>query len=104
MYLNLKYLGKMYTHKHLQLLLKRLWDLHVDPIKELGSRSGLTRPTVCKFLNGQELRPVNQSRLIEISLDIIEEGQAKRKALIQRSRQIIQFELELEQDEKNQSI
>ncbi len=95
---------KMHTEKHLGVLLKRLKDLHADPIKELGKRSGFTRPTICKYLSGDNLRPANQAKLIEITLDIIEEGQEKRKSLIQRSRRIIQLELELEQEDTIEKV
>ncbi len=90
----------LYSEDTFKILIERLNDLQPEPIKALEQQSGLTRPTITKFLSGALLRKGNQMQLLECTLKLIEEGQKKRKELIQRGRRIIQTELEFEQEKQ----
>ena len=90
----------MYTKKEFEQQLETLYNYYVAPIHELVKRSGLTRPTVTKFLEGHTLRSYNQDKLIEAVIKMNEEAQEKRRSLQQRGKRIIQFELELVEEDK----
>jgi len=85
----------MYTKKEFNDQLKTLYKYYKEPIKDLAVRSGLTRPTVVKFLEGNRLRSYNQDTLIEAVILLNEEALEKRKALQQRGKRVRQLELEL---------
>ncbi|WP_062055960.1 hypothetical protein [Aquimarina longa] len=85
----------MYTKKEFNEQLKTLYTYYKEPIDQLAERSGLSRPTVTKFLEGNALRSYNQDKLIEAVLKMNEEAQAKRKSLQERGKRIIQLELAL---------
>ncbi len=89
----------MYTKKEFEEQLETLYNYYKEPIHKLVERSGLTRPTVTKFLEGNTLRSYNQDKLIEAVIKMNEEAQEKRRSLQQRGKRIIQLELELADEE-----
>lgn len=96
----------MYTKKEFEEQLETLYNYYKEPIHKLVERSGLTRPTVTKFLEGNTLRSYNQDKLIEAVIKLNEEAQEKRRSLQERGKRIIQLELELadgEHIEKSES-
>lgn len=96
----------MYTKKEFEEQLETLYNYYKEPIHKLVERSGLTRPTVTKFLEGNTLRSYNQDKLIEAVINLNEEAQEKRRSLQERGKRIIQLELELadgEHIEKSES-
>ncbi len=96
----------MYTKKEFDEQLETLYNYYKEPIHKLVELSGLTRPTVSKFLEGNTLRSYNQDKLIEAVIKMNEEAQEKRRSLQERGKRIIQLELELsegEQIEKSES-
>lgn len=97
----------MYTKKEFEQQLKTLYSYYKEPVHQLVERSGLTRPTIYKFLEGRTLRSYNQDTLIEVVIKMNEEAQVKRKSLQERGRRVIQLELELAEGkniEKNESV
>ncbi len=85
----------MYTKKEFEQQLKTLYDYYNEPIHKLIKRTGLTRPTVMRFLKGKILRSYNQDKLIEAVIKMNEEAQEKRRSLQERGKRIQQLELEL---------
>lgn len=90
----------MYTKKEFEEQLNTFYSYYKEAIHELTKRSGFTRPTVTKFMEGNTLRSVNQDILIELVIKMNEEAQEKRRSLQQRGRCIMQLELELTENER----
>ncbi|WP_025663330.1 hypothetical protein [Aquimarina megaterium] len=89
----------MYTKKEFEEQLETLYNYYAAPIHKLVERSGLTRPTVTKFLEGKTLRSYNQDTLIEAVIKMNEEAQVKRRSLQERGKRVIQLELGLVEGE-----
>jgi hypothetical protein len=92
----------MYTKKEFEEQLETLYNYYKEPIHKLVERSGLTRPTVTKFLEGKTLRSYNQDTLIEAVIKMNEEAQIKRRSLQERGRRVIQLELGLVEGENKE--
>lgn len=90
----------MYTKKEFDEQLETLYNYYKEPVHKLVELSGLTRPTVSKFLEGNTLRSYNQDKLIEAVIKMNEEAQEKRRSLQERGKRIIQLELELAEGEQ----
>ncbi|WP_281989757.1 hypothetical protein [Aquimarina aggregata] len=85
----------MYTKEEFKEQTDLFYSYYKEPIKLLMDRSGLAKPTVWKFLNGKSLRTYNQDKLIECVVALNEMAVAKRQALRDRGKKVIQLELQL---------
>ena len=92
----------MYTKKEFDQQLKTLYRYYKEPIHQLVERSGLTRPTVNKFLKGVALRGYNQDKLIEAVIRMNEEALKKRNTLRERGAHVVQLEFQLDQRDRLQ--
>lgn len=84
----------MFKRKEIELLkekLLRLVDNHTDL---LVSRTGLSRPTVSKFLNFQKVRPVNASKIYDAALELIHEESTQHRSRLKRAKEVIFWEEE----------
>ena len=92
----------MYTKREFDKQLETLYKYYEAPIHRLMERTGFTRPTVQKFLDGKLLRIHNQDQLIETVIQMNEEALKKRELLQQRGREVVQLEFQLNQRDRRQ--
>ncbi len=85
----------MYTEKEFRTQLRMLYYYYQDPSEQLIKRSGLSHPTVRKFLRRQRLRPYNLDILIGEVIKMNEEALARRRSLLERGKQVVRLESEL---------
>lgn len=71
-------------------VVSRMHGLYDSPVKEIMERTELSRPTVSKFFNLEKVRPSSEETIYELCLDLIEEKEVKRKALVARSKEILE--------------
>lgn len=90
----------MYTKREFDRQLETLCKYYEAPIHRLMERTGLTRPTVQKFLNGYQLRAYNQDKLIETVIQMNEEALKKRESLQKRGQEVVQLDFQLNQRER----
>ncbi len=79
----------MTLYEEMKKLVHRMHLLYDSPVKEIIERTELSRPTVAKFFNLEKVRPSSEEAIYELCLDLIQEKEAKRKALIARSKELL---------------
>ncbi len=89
----------MYVKSEFTEQLKMLDKYNDAPTQLLMERTGFSRPTVQKFLDGHQLRSYNQDKLIEAVIKINEEALEKRKSLEIRRKEVARLEFQLNRRE-----
>ena len=78
----------MYSEEQFKKQIKLLHDFYRNPVKQLAEISGLSRPTVERYLAGVPLRMYNQDILYKSVLKMKEEAIAYQKTLTKRGDKI----------------
>lgn len=75
----------MFDQEEILQLRKQLSKHYFDFRAQLAERSGLSKPTISKFLNGKTIHTRNQRLLYKTAVELIQESRDEKRALIQNS-------------------
>ena len=90
----------MLSVQETQALVAKLVRLCPRPTSELHHRSKLSRGTVKKFLNGVPIREAKLQKLLSVTIEMIEERQTRRNALLAQQKRLQEAEIGFDSQDK----
>lgn len=82
----LQYSKKMFTQDDVNILQK---ELPTSAVMEISKKTGISRPTIYRFLNGDRIRSRLQERIYVAALKIIERDKIKTNKIKQERSRIL---------------
>lgn len=76
----------MFTQEDVNIIKK---ELPSSAIMEIHKKTGISRPTIYRFLNGEKVRSVYQHRIYTVALKIIESDKVKTNKIKKERKRIL---------------
>ncbi len=79
----------MYLNVEMSQIIQKMRELYDNPISILTNKSGLSRPTVSKFFNENQIKPSNTAKLYHLCLECVKEKEEIRSKTFQKQNALI---------------